>query len=480
MRFLFSSEPASRLLASMWSVLASLGRRIGGRLLLAVFAVVLALVGSALWMTASHAVELETARLEESGRLRQEIAAVRTSIRDAQAQLKSTLAEVREQERRLALATKVLENLRSLLGWWERVWKSDAELRRIEENAARAEKTRDAAQEAARIARELHDAASRDYMAALAALETKEARLAVLDSSADPFSNALIVSYQRLRAGLVVTLLVILFGPIAWKTFCYFVWAPWVQKSPRVAADGAAVHPTVLAHGPSISVELSPGETLLVRPSSAHASSERLGRSHRWLLDWRHPFASLSARLYGLYGYSCASVIEGGRPAVQVTPPAAIEPADCVLVDVPEGEWVSLRPAALLGIVLPTGASPRVRARWRLGSRVAWLSGRLRSLHYGGPCRLVLSGGRGVHGQVTDGFGTRVRPGSVLAYSSGLCWSCIRAETFWGYAWFGEPLFDEVYRGRGWILVQDGVGEAAPAQRWWNGVADGAFRLLGY
>jgi hypothetical protein len=69
-----------------------------------------------------------------------------------------------------------------------------------------------------------------------------------------------------------------------------------------------------------------------------------------------------------------------------------------------------------------------------------------------------------------------------VASTPGLAWGCVRAETFWGYAWAGEPLFDEVYRGRGWLLVQD-AGTAGSAEhragRWWQGIADGVLKVFG-
>lgn len=463
----------------MLGIIGRIAKRLGGRMLLVALVCFLAVAGLALWLHLNKAWQLQTARDTERNELVIQREAVLSRLARLEGEVKQLSEAAQEQRQRLALAKRLAESTNELLSWWDRLFMDADEMRRLERRKELAE-TAEAEASAAveRLQALLRSAGSeRDLLSADAS--GIAVRLGELDAAEDPYVLVLRESWQRLKAILITTALLILFGPIVWRLFCYFGWAAWVQRGRPDPVGEAGGFPHFGRCTPALNVSLQADEELLVRPAAAQSSDESLLRRHRWIADPRRPFTCFAAGLYGLYGYRPAgSGAEGA--AVTVAPPDFGEATDCLEIELKAGDRVIVRPADVVGLVIAKGATPRVHARWQLRRRAAWLALRLRLLEYEGPCRILLRVGRGVRAEASDGFGRRARPGAVVAFTPGLAWGCVRAETFWGYAFAKEPLFDEVYRGRGWIVLQEGGGPgAAQVGRWWQGLADGLLRIFG-
>lgn len=472
----------------MWRLIAIAARRLGSRLLLVAVVLVVSVVSYAIYLHVSKSFEAEEIRLQELADLRAQQEVVARQLSMINETIQQAAEEIRQQEERLAQARRVAERTAELLGWWRRLWMNEQERALLERRREYAERAASESENRIRSARSLHGQGLRE----LNDLKTREGalqeRIDLLLASENQTVNVLRQSWEYLRNSLLLVAFSIVFGPILWKVFCYYGWAGFFQRyTPQPVGEAAGI-PSCAPANAAIPVTLRPGEQLLVRPSCAHASDEKLTRFQRWLLDWRHPFTSAAARLYGLYGYAIrdtpdntASEAPHQLPVVTIAPPDSSGATDCIEVEVPQGHALILRPAALLGVVIPKDGSLRVRSRWQFNRRAAWLALRFRVLEYHGPCRLIVVGGRGLRGELSDGFGRRVRPGSVVAFTPALAWGCVRAETFWGFALAGEPLFDELYRGRGWLLVQESSpeGPGGAAARWWDRFTDSLLRILG-
>ncbi|MFM7752247.1 MAG: hypothetical protein ACKPB0_17715, partial [Opitutaceae bacterium] len=101
--------------------------------------------------------------------------------------------------------------------------------------------------------------------------------------------------------------------------------------------------------------------------------------------------------------------------------------------------------------------------------------------------RLVVAGGRGVRAERLEGGedapapARRLNRGATIGFTPGLECRPARAETFWSYYRGRSRLFDDVYSGRGLILVQEAPRESGPVARRRAGpvLREALLRLLG-
>jgi hypothetical protein len=179
---------------------------------------------------------------------------------------------------------------------------------------------------------------------------------------------------------------------------------------------------------------------------------------------------------------------EGGAGERRVTLSNQADPhSELAVLALPAGAALVLRPSFLAGAVLPADGRLRVRRRWQLFRWQSWVTLQFRFFEFAGPCRLIVAGTRGVRverlsaGEDGGVAARRANQDATIGFTPNLEYRPARAETFWSYYRGMNPLFDDLFVGRGLFLCQQVAsnGEAKRARRFWAGVWSGTMRLFG-
>jgi hypothetical protein len=402
---------------------------------------------------------------------------------EAEARLIALAGQIDAESQRLERAARLARTLAELDGWWER-WFGGAEQAR--RNRERAEAMRRLETEARDRLRTLGNAreSTAEEMAAILAREVDLQReLRGLDAAQPEWVRYMVRGWERARLGVLVAVAAYLFGPTLWKTFAYFVLGRLLERSRGLrlgSPGGEAVRAE--ARGVAVDLTLWPGEQLQVRQRFLQASDEGLERRTRLLLDWRHPATSLAS---GLVELTALRHPRAGTVARVTLADSAAAQQELCIIEVTAGTRLVIRPRALVAAVTSGGEPLRLRARWLLSHWLSWVLLHLRVFEVEGPCRLVLSGTRGVRVDSLGGADTppvrrRVNRGTTLGFSSSLEHGVARAETFWAYYRGHHPLLDDIFVGSGTLLCEQlSRAGVESSERRWNGAWDGLLRALG-
>jgi hypothetical protein len=251
----------------------------------------------------------------------------------------------------------------------------------------------------------------------------------------------------------------------------------------RLGPDPAAL-PEVGESRVSVDTAIRPGEILRIKEKFLQASDEGIGKRTRFVLDWRIPFTSLACGLVELVE------MQNSRPDgdYRVTLSNGEDPhIEMAVVDVPAGGSLVLRPSFLAGVIQREGERLVIRRHWRIFRWQAWIGGQFRFFEFVGPCRLIVSGSRGVRAErLADRDGParparRTNQDATIGFTPNLDYQPVRAETFWSYYRGMNPLFDDLFAGRGLFVLQETAndGSAARAGRFWSGVWSGVLKVFG-
>ena len=99
-----------------------------------------------------------------------------------------------------------------------------------------------------------------------------------------------------------------------------------------------------------------------------------------------------------------------------------------------------------------------------------------------------MSGSRGVRAERLLDREGQLRPArrtnqdATIGFTPNLEYRPVRAETFWSYYRGMNPLFDDVFAGRGLFVLQEtsAEGAAARAGRFWSGIWNGVLKVFGW
>ena len=273
-------------------------------------------------------------------------------------------------------------------------------------------------------------------------------------------------------------------GPTAGKLGMYFFVAPFIAGGRPVRLAAAGGLPEIGPSGVSADISLRDGERLWVKEKFLQASDEGLKKKTRYLLDWRIPFTCLATRLVELIEMRHG----GGEGEQRVTLSNQNDPhSELAVITLAEGAALVLRPSFLAGAVVPADARLRIRRRWQLFRWQAWVTLQFRFFEFSGPCRLVVAGNRGVRAERLDEreggaiAARRTNQDATIGFTPNLDYRPVRAETFWSYYRGMNPLFDDLFAGRGLFLCQQisASGDTAKARKFWSGLWSGAMRVFG-
>lgn len=449
--------------------------------------IVLALIGGlavgafALFIFVQRSYDSEGSRVGELAELQTRASEVYSELEATHSRLIELGSEIEETRQRIAAAERVIEYFDGILNRIERFITMSAEERAESQRKLEEAKARKA--ESDSIRKKLVNEQSQLRVNRITAAEeakSLESRIGELEGQASGFLEHVRESWTKLKPYLLIALLSAIVLPVVWKLFAFYIWAPLLSLSGpiRLQNEGLPV-PSLSGSGVSIQLALEKEHRLWVKESYLQASDESLHRKTRFLLDWSIPATCLAAGLVEMVELRGESESAG---KVTVSPQRQAE-LEVALVEIPEGGKLVARPSCIAGVVSRTGENVTIKRRWRLFHPQAWLTFQFRYFVFQGPCALVVSGIRGVRFEVMDSeenLGRRSNQIATIGFTPDLGYGVVRAETFWGYFRGFNPLFDDVFRGKGAFLCQEISEEASTqASRFWSGLWSGILKVLG-
>ncbi len=386
--------------------------------------------------------------------------------------------ELESARSQLQTATELVERLEGFLSKIEYLFASPEEKKKIDDELAAARSEKERLGPLIQSLRERHVGLRIDRTNVSDEAELLEEQILELESSSSKFVQYLKSSWDIIRVYLPLALAILILGPVALKLIAYYVIAPIFQWArPIRFADEALVAPGILDSGVSVSLTLVDGEMAWIKESYLQASDENLQRKTRFVLNWKIPITCLAAGLIEMIEFKSEN-------SGNVTASTQDKPdMELSLVDVPEEGSLILRPSHLVGLIGSDGKDVTIRRRWSFARAQAWMTLQFRYFEFVGPCRLVVAGVRGVRAEKIDSGsdgGRRANQDSTIGFTPDLEFGATRAETFWAYFRGFNPLFDDVFRGRGTFLCQEiSTGQASGPVRFWTGLRDAFLKVIG-
>ncbi len=459
-----------------------LAQKLAGALLIAL----IALAGYGGWLFLQEEGFLEQSRLEKLQQAvadRDRLLAARAAI---ERQITGLRAEVTAQQARLKQAEKVISLLRDLESWWDRWFGNRTQQSANAEQLERLEALKRASTGRLIDLQESVTKVRWEKEGLESALGRANRAVGLLEESQSRARRYVVLAWVNLRWYLAGALLAFFFGPTVWALSLYYGLAPVMTRGApiRLGPDPAAL-PEVGESRVSVEAILQPGDVLRIREKYLQASDEGVGKHTRFVLDWRIPFTSIACGLTELVE------LRHGRPEgeYRVTLSTSDDPhIEMSITSVPAGGSLVLRPSFLAGVLQRQGERLVIRRHWRIFRWQAWVTGQFRFFEFVGPCRLVIAGSRGVRAErLADREGQaaparRTNQDATIGFTPNLEYRPVRAETFWSYYRGMNPLFDDLFTGRGLFVVQETTtrGPAAKAGAFWAGVWNGVLKVFGW
>jgi len=458
---------------------------------------VLGLAACGLWLYLKDNVDFDAWRQEALRTVNGERTKVREALGDVAGRMSRISAELLAEEERERQALRVMAQLKELESTWDRLVGNPAQQKANAEQIERMTALRkqiaakkSALQEEftrATWERDGLELAQGKIEARLQDVAAQQSR--VLHYLERTWNHPLGREPLQMAAKwwLLVALGFYFLGPSAWKMALYFLVAPVVIKSRPVRLQASAsVLPEVGDSGVSADVSLRPGERLWVKEKFLQASDEGLRRQTRYLLDWRIPMTCLATGLVELIEMSNPGTGADGEKRLTLSHQADPH-SELAVITLVEGASLILRPSFLAGVVVAEKQRLRLRRRWQLFRWQAWVTMQFRYFEFAGPCRLIVAGRRGVRTErlaAREGAAVparRANQEATMGFTPNLDYRAARAETFWSYFRGMNPLFDDLFAGRGLFLCQQVSGpEGGQAGgNFWSGVWGGLLKVFG-
>lgn len=469
----------------MYSLLYRFGTWLLQKVSVGVLIVVLGLAAYGMWLFLRDNVDFDSRRSERVEQVRAERDRLATLHAAALAQIAALEAEAAEHERKIQQAGRVIETLRQLESWWDRILGNPEQQKANAEQIAKMEKMQTSLAATLNEVRRTLTHATWESEGMALSLARAEADLVDAEQTTSRAEHYLRLAWEKAGLYVIIALVSYFFGPTLWKIFLFYGLGPLMARSrPIRFAESISALPSVTPSHVSIEAALWPGEVLHIREKFLQASDEGLARRTRFLLDWRIPLTSLACGLSELV--EMRNVTAAGER--RVTFSNADDPhTELSLVDVPEGASLILRPSFLAGAITSGEQRLVIRRRWQLFRWQSWLTLQFRFFEFVGPCRLLITGVRGVRAERLmdrDGLKPRARrtnAAATIGFTPSLDYRPVRAETFWGYYRDMNPLFDDHFAGYGLFLVQEtsNAGDGTKGGRFWTSLWNGMMKVFG-
>lgn len=470
----------------MYSLLLKFGAWLLQKLVVAGLIVGLGLAAWGLWLFLQEQGNFDLHRdalLRELTQKRGELIAAKTGIEQQVVQLQAGIETQRERVKR---AQKVIDLLRDMESWWDRFWGNPSQQKANEEQLNRMQELKSGALgEITKLHRSLTQTRwEKDGLEIEISRLTRE--IVNIEDSKSRLAHYLRAAWRETKWYVALALASYFFGPTLWSLVMYFGLAALVARGRpiRFTPQVKAALPEVGESHVSVQAVLAPGDVLRIKEKFLQASDEGVGKRTRFVLDWRIPFTSLACGLTELV--ELRNTRQSGN--YHVTLSNSTDPhIELVLVNVPAGASLILRPSFLAGVIQGDERPLAIRRRWQLFRWQAWVTGQFRFFEFSGPCRLIIAGSRGVRAErLMESAGQpaparRTNQDATIGFTPNLSYRPVRAETFWSYYRGMNPLFDDLFSGEGLFLLQETAtpGTAAKAGKFWASVWNGVLKIFG-
>jgi hypothetical protein len=458
---------------------------------------VLGLAACGVWLYLKDNVDFDQWRQDLLREINGERTKVESAMKDVHQRMDRIAAEISSEQERAGQADKVIAQLRDLESMWDKFVGNPAQQKA---NAEQLEKMTALRQSLTAKIQALQQEFTRttwERDGLEIALGKIEARRQSIEAQQSKVMHYLERAWNyRLGRGWLtlpvkwwtaIVLALYFFGPTTGKVAMFFFVAPRIMRGRpvRLAASLPAM-PEVSDSRAAAEITLRPGERLWVKEKFLQASDEGLGRKTRAVLDWRIPFTCLATGLVELVEMRHGGAGAAGERRVTLSKHGDPQ-CELALVTLPEGAALVLRPSYVAGVVAAENARLRIRRRWQIFRWQAWVTLQFRFFEFVGPCRLVVAGSRGVRVEdlstrMTDETpARRTNQDATIGFTPNLDYRPVRAETFWSYYRGMNPLFDDLFAGRGIFLCQQVAteGDAKKARKFWAGVWSGVLKIFG-
>lgn len=474
-------------LGLMYGMLIKLATWLLQKLLAAalIVGVVLAAYGGWLYLQDERVLEAERIdQLQLALTSRDELLAAQAAITQ---QITTLRADLSTQQDRAQRAADIVAALRKLESWWDRWFGNPAQQTANVEQIQRMEALKSSATANIAALKDLLGRTVRENETLDHSVRRAHAVVARLEASQSKPRQYVMAAWEKTRWWVILALGSYFLGPTLWLVTMYYGVGGLLVRGRAIRLGGEpSVLPDVSASHVSLETLLQPGELLRVKEKFLQASDEGMKRETRFVLDWRIPFTSLACGLVEMVELRHPG---SGASSYQVTLSNGDDPhLELATVVVPAGASIVLRPSFLVGVVQRENDSLCIRRHWRFFRVQAWISGQFRFFEFVGPCRLVVAGSRGVRAEtLAERVGQeqparRTNQDATIGFTPNLAYQPVRAETFWSYYRGMNPLFDDLFAGKGVFIVQETAAEgpAAKSGRFWSGVWNGVLKVFGW
>jgi len=455
------------------------------KLAAAVLMVVLALAAYGLWLFLRDNVDFDLHRHEVVRALTGERTHVHEAIVDVDKRLESIALKISAEKEKIRQTEKVIAKLKALESMWDRLIGNPAQ-----QAANAAQRTKMEAMHAETVVkvadlRVQYDRTTWERDGLEVALGRLEKQIVKVEQQRSKVTHYVMEAWERTRWWLAGALALYFFGPTLGMGFMYYGIAPTIVRGrPVRLTPSLEAMPIVAPSRVSLEVGLAEDERLWIRERFLQASDEGLLKKTRFLLDWRIPFTCLASGLVEMIEMRTGK--EAGPQRVTLSNQANPH-IELSLITLPENSSLVLRPSFLAGVAIAGGKRVRIRRRWQLFRWQSWVTLQFRFFEFVGPARLVVAGSRGVRAEVLGGDGSgrvaarRTNQDATIGFTPNLDYRPVRAETFWSYYRGMNPLFDDLFAGRGLFLCQEisGEGEAGQVRRFWAGLWSNLLKVFG-
>ena len=468
----------------MHEMLLKIAAWLGQKLLAAALIVALALAAYGAWLFLQDEVGGEQQRVEKMQRALVERERLLALQADIERRIAATRAEVAKQRERAKQAEKVIATLRELESWWERWFGNPKQQTANTEQLQRMEALKsDATGKVAELQRTITQIVW-EKDGAETALRRLNFEIATLETSESTARRYARRAWESTKWLILVALAGYFFGPTLWKLTTYYGIAPFMSRGRpiRLGAEPAAL-PAVGESGVSLDATLRAGDVMRIKEKFLQASDESVRKKTRFVFDWRIPFTSVAAGLIEL-----VELRHTGDGESRVTLSNSDDPhLELAMIEVPAGGSLILRPSFLAGAIQREDERLEIRRHWRFRHWQAWVSGQFRFFEFVGPCRLCVSGSRGIRAErLAERAGQtpparRTNQDATIGFTPNLDYLPVRAETFWSYYRGMNPLFDDLFAGQGLFVLQETAAEGpgAKAGKFWSGIWNAVLKVFG-
>ena len=297
--------------------------------------------------------------------------------------------------------------------------------------------------------------------------------------------NLLRAAYNKMGKPLILISLSIILVPILAKIALYYFWAPMLSVGRPVALKTSARGPVRVSRtAVAQEIILDPDESATIQHRFYQASDEDLTKKTKVVFSWKYPFSCLAAGLFLLTRVTNRSNDATRRLTLSSQTEPEIEMA---VVEVPEGGSIVCRPSFLAALIQRAGHEPHIRSHWRFFSLHAWITFQFRYFEFRGPVKLVIWAYRGVRAErlteenIQQGNERRTNQLATIGFTPSLSYRSRRSETFISYLRDQNPLFDDLFSGKGVFLCQQ-VSRAEhhrQAGHFWAKLWNGLTKIIG-